>query len=146
MDAPLTVWYCDVCGNAIDLNLNKGCVISKVDNNNKHHDFKIVHKINCRSELDDHSNVLDIEDYLSDNGIALLLSDLSDGPHRNRKNACCIKDLDEFVDLFRRLQTPYYEEARKQFKNQQFLADFADENEVRPYLPKTLEDIIRNYP
>ena len=58
---------------------------------------------------------------------------------------CQITDTDEFVDLIRQVQTPFYEEARRYFTNSDLLEHFSDSNEVEPYLPEQLEKIIDTY-
>jgi len=56
-----------------------------------------------------------------------------------------VKDFSEFFDLFHRVQTPYYEEARKYFNCPEVLDYFSDDNEVHPYLPETLKKIIERF-
>ena len=53
--------------------------------------------------------------------------------------------MDEFVDFFRRSQTPYYEEARRYFWNGDLLADFSDANEMYPYRVEVLQRLISKY-
>jgi hypothetical protein len=49
-----------------------------------------------------------------------------------------------FVDLFRRAQTPWYEEARTRFQDSRVLEWFGGNNEHAPYIPKTLEEIAKD--
>jgi hypothetical protein len=83
-------------------------------------------------------------EYLGPRGLTDLLSFLSCGPigrERGRPSSASV-DMDEFVDLVRRLHVPYYEEARQYFKDPDILSDFPDDIEVYPYLPDTLKEII----
>ena len=142
MDQPLTKWYCDVCGNIIE-DISEGYVIWKKTKELKSHGFKIVHKTKC--DLKDHVASNELKKFLGDKGLAYLLSKLSLGPimgHINQESRCGVNDFDEFVDFIRRLQTPYYEQARRHFSNRDVLDEYCDSNEYLPYLPEELKDII----
>jgi hypothetical protein len=76
-----------------------------------------------------------------------LLSFLSLGTIKNNlgdKGNIKVKDLDEFIDFFRRLQTPFYEEARIKFGSEEILDRFSDASEVRPYQQDALQNIIES--
>ena len=51
-------------------------------------------------------------------------------------------DLDDFVDFFRRVQTPYYEQARVRFGERDVLVDYHADNAFAPYLEEGLINII----
>jgi hypothetical protein len=68
------------------------------------------------------------------------LSWLSAGPLRE-DGGIRVADMDEYVDLVRRVQTPYYEEARPRFGDEKTYHWLGDANEYYPYLPKTLQRI-----
>jgi len=145
MDKPLTKWYCDVCGQQID-DVERGYVIWKTTNESKWHGFKIIHQTKC--DPDDYNMSLALHDFLGESGLTILLSQLSIGPIKKRKGQkprCRIADMDEFVDFVRRVQTPFYEEARRYFSNHDLLEKYSDANEVFPYLPEQLEEIIKHY-
>lgn len=142
MDKPLTKWYCDVCGEAIE-DVKKGYVTWGRDSDSKACGFKIIHQQVCDDGNDPSSAAL--SDYLGNDGLAYLLSKLSLGPIKGALSSdsyCCVGDTDEFVDFMRRVQTPFYEEARRYFANRNVLDHFYDSNEVAPYLPKILQRII----
>src|SRR5262249_32907976 len=112
MTKPLTSWTCDVCGDVIE-RVEEGYVVWKSDGA-KAADFKIIHQGKCDHERDDHNASAALADFLGDNGLAYILSFLSAGPVQSalgRRPHCEITDFDEFVDFFRRVQLPYYEEA-----------------------------------
>ncbi len=140
-----TSWYCDVCRELID-SPKDGYVIWKNDAQMRHYDFKIIHQEEC--DRGNHTSSCAIEDFLGEDGLARLLSHLSLGPimkHRGEPPVCRALDTDEFVDLIRRVQTPFYEEARQHFRNGDLRNDLSDANEVAPYLQETLKKIAEDY-
>ena len=146
MDEPLTIWYCDICHEPIK-DPSEGIIIWN-DNNGKLSDFKIVHKnLYGKHRCDDgnYPSSMDLTEYLGTEGMVQLTSFLSTGAiHHNRK---CeeIEDIDNFIDLYRRLQLPYYEEARKYFTDERVQDIFCDSNEYAPYLQKSLKRIINMF-
>jgi len=145
MDKPLTKWYCDVCGNKIE-DINEGYVIWKSTKELKSYSFKIVHTAKC--DLKDHKASNELKRFLGDKGLAYLLSKLSIGPimgYTNQESFCGVADFDEFVDFIRRVQTPFYEQARCHFSNEDVLDEYCDANEYLPYLPEKLKNIIKKY-
>lgn len=143
---PLSVWHCDVCGDQI-ASVSDGYVIWKTDDDLRAHSFKVIHKARC--DKNDHFASAALEDFVGDDGVAYLMSFLSIGPLKKRKDApdyCGVASMDEFVDLFRRVQTPYYEEARANFRDPDVREEFSDANEYYPYLPNVLKRIAAEYP
>lgn len=143
-DPPLAVWYCDQCGDRIE-DPELGYVIWK-HVNGKDTGFKIIHQRRC----DDKSctSSVALPDLLGPNGLAKLLSFLSYGPAYPRDDSCGapdrILDMDEFVDLIRRVQTPHYEAARRRFEEPEIVELLQGSSEVAPYLQDSLIGIIRN--
>lgn len=145
MNEPLTTWCCDVCGQWIE-DVEQGYVIWKTGDGLKDRSFKIIHKSRCN--LKDHRASAALRDFLGSNGLAYLLSKLSVGPIRKKiggESYCSIADLDEFVDLIRRVQTPFYEEARRKFGKGEILEDHSTNNEALPYFPEQLMKIANQY-
>lgn len=145
MDKPLTKWYCDVCGNVID-DVEDAYAIWKSHETLRYHGFKIIHQKKC--DLKDHIASNALKEFVGEKGAAYLLSFLSVGPlkHNTENPYRSVSDVDEFVDFFRRCQTPYYEEARRRFGDSDLLENFGDSNEYYPYLPNVLKRIIEEYP
>ena len=54
-----------------------------------------------------------------------------------------VKDFNGFVDLVRRTQTPWYEEARRNWRTEETQHWFSDSGESFPYMPSQLEDIAK---
>lgn len=143
MDAPLKIWYCDVCGDPIT-NPNEAIVTWKEDENYKAYDFKITHKNTNGRFCDDSrcANSMELIWVLGNSGLVLLTSFMSRGFFGNFNGGNSIKDLDNFTDFFRRVQLPYYEEARKYFDTDLTKHEMQDSNEVSPYLEDMLKRII----
>ena len=142
---PLEEWICDVCGDVIP-SAEKGYVIWQTDNDLRPYNFKIIHQGRC--DLKHFNSSWELQGFLGDFGICHLLTFLTPGPIKRRlgdNGKDSPKNIDEFVDFFRRVQTPYYEEARRRFANHQLLEDNSDENQLAPYLPKNLRKIIEDY-
>jgi hypothetical protein len=145
LTTPSSKWRCDVCGELIDGSSN-GYVIWKQSSAMKSCGFKIVHKIKC--DLKDHSSSSALDDFLGVDGMAKLLSHLSLGPIKQNLGQARytdVQDMDEFVDLIRRVQTPFYENARTKFSSPALLSDFSDANEVLPYTEEHLKRIAAKY-
>lgn len=141
MPSPLTTWTCDTCGDPVDA--EEGYVIWK-DTAGQAHDFRIIHKKRCDDK--DLQSSLPLADLIGPAGLAKLLSFLSYGRLEQMKAEPArpdrIGDIDEFVDFVRRVQTPYYEQARPLFSDYQVQERMADWNEVAPYLPEELEKLV----
>jgi len=126
--------------------VDDGYVIWKIDADNKYYDFKIIHQNRC--DLDHYQLSNSLDRFLGVNGLTVLLSFLSLGEIKinlGGSSSIKVKNMDEFVDFVRRLQTPLYEEARPKFEDQSVLAAHSDSNEVYPYLLDSLDRIIKKY-
>ena len=139
---PLRQWICDVCGEVIDTP-EAGLVTWRRDDNYSSYSFKIVHRERC--DLKTHWSSLHLTAFVGEPGLTYLMSFLSPGPlivRRAEQGRPEVNNLDEFVDLVRRVQTPYYEEARCHFRNPDVLEHFETSNEVDPYFETSLRRII----
>ncbi len=137
-------WICDVCHKLID-NLDRGYVIWKSQTGGRDHDFKIIHQSDC--DLPDHDSSMALRDCLGQDGLNMLLMFLSPGAvlkQFEKKPRLSVPNLDEWVDLVRRVQIPYYDLARPLFKHPQFIADFCQSGEWTTYRPKTLKEALSN--
>ncbi|WP_420121434.1 hypothetical protein [Nakamurella sp.] len=70
---------------------------------------------------------------LDRDGLSLLLAFLSAGPGRPGEGGPAVQDLDEFVDLIRRLHVPYYEPARDRFDDPAVREALRRGDRVGPY-------------
>lgn len=143
MDKPLTIWYCDVCGKPIN-DVNEVLLIWKSDKNMKDYDFKFVHKATNEKrgcDMESYPSNMHLSEFLGLDGMAYLMSFLSHG-NAIRKNGNSIKNLDEFIDVIRRIQTPYYEEARRYFHTEKTQRLIEGCNEYYPYTQNILKKII----
>lgn len=144
MAAPLTVWICDSCGDDIT-EVGKALVTWRTDDERRGYDFLIVHKNLDGRSCDPEAKsgfVLNTElsSFLGADGLAYALSLLSPGPIMG-DTAVRVADFNGFVDLIRRTQTPWYEEARSRFGTEETRDRFGDANEIAPYVPVALERI-----
>ena len=154
MLTPLTYWYCDTCDGIIE-KPEDGNVIWQMGSSRQmgdrsgYHDFKIVHKSGCNYDRRVYMAWMPLGIFLGEYGKSFLLSFLSSGPiifNVNRGTHRYVGSIDDFVDLFRRVQTPYYEEARRRFGDESLLYDLSADNEYAPCLVKNLKQIIEKYP
>lgn len=139
---PLEQWYCDKCKDIIET-ASEGYVLWRSNDDQKALDFIIIHKVKCDDRGYSFSAAL--KDFLGVNGLIYLTSFLSIGPLKKsigQGSRFGITQPDEFVDFMRRLQTPYYEEARTKFSSRDVLEWYSDSNEVAPYSPDSLKKII----
>jgi len=143
---PLEQWVCDVCGEVIE-KPEDGYVVWNDDSEYRYFDFTVIHQGRC--DNDKLPNSLPVKDFLGEFGLTVLMSKLSLGPviNRNRETSGLgrVKDVDQFVDFFRRMQVPYYEEARRYFGDPDFLEDYHDVNEVALYQPHVLRRIVERF-
>jgi hypothetical protein len=144
MDLPLTNWYCDVCGEKIE-DVSKGYVIWQ-SAGSKNHGFKIIHQGKC--DIKSHPASAALKDFVGEKGLSYCLTFLSLGPvitNNGSEDHCDIQDFGEFTDFVRRVQVPYYEEARRLYSNSQLLEDLSDANEFYPYIPERMKAFIERY-
>lgn len=138
MSEPLSQWYCDVCGELID-RAEDGYVLWKTDGDLLGFDFKIIHKVRCDRGGYPCSNALD--QFLGFDGLTYLMGFLSVGPIKAAQSQSRVRDLDEFVDFVRRVQIPWYEEARRRFDDEEVQLDYQDGTESAPYRQDALRGI-----
>lgn len=150
---PLEAWVCDTCGELATSDDNSGMVVWQThdtDGRFDYYDFKIVHKTiasdphpyRCDPGAENgFTSSLPLNAFLGADGLALLLSWLSQGPLKSGGTEPRVVDMDQFVDLVRRVQTPYYEEARSRFDDERTHYWLGDANEYAPYRPDTLRRI-----
>ena len=145
---PLEQWYCDVCGEVIE-KPEDGYVLWGHTKGEIHLEtgFKIIHQSRCDNDRLPNSSHL--PDFLGQDGLNKLLGQfLSIGPiqaHLSGPSGPRVADIDEFVDFFRRLQVPYYEQARCYFHDPEFLEQYHDTNEIQAYFPEVLKKIVEEY-
>ena len=136
---PLTTWICDTCGDVIG-DVNNGSVVWNADKLGRKDGFKIIHK-GKPCDQDRSMQSLGLNDLVGQAGQAWLTSFLSYGPVKNHGNSDRVLDMDAYVDLFRRLQTPWYEEARPYFQSETIQEVWGDSSEVAPYISDSLQRI-----
>lgn len=145
--APDVRLNCDTCGDLID-DPGRALVINRLTNDNVPHDFKIVHKNMDGRQCDPGANAgyihnLELDAYLGPRGVLRLLSLISPGPAISTSNFESYQvDREEFAELFRRVQIPMYEQARRHFATARGREILAGANAVSAYSPGTLRDLV----
>ncbi len=150
---PLEQWYCDTCGEIIE-KPKDGWVHWRTDQPGKAYGFEIMHHArasprggfngcyHARMEQDMH-----LEAMLGPRGIVRLLSLVDAGSYHDRAGSGVpgVADLRGWVELFRRLHLPYYEEARLYFERARQDGHLQGESEVALYLEATLKSLCETY-
>lgn len=135
-------WLCDTCGQIIKRARDGYVVWRKPTAQAPTADYRIIHQGQCDpGSSAGFTSSLALTDLLGAEGLAWLLAWLSPGPLLGPSDPQPPQDLDAYVDLVRRLQTPWYEQARPRFQDTKVLQDLAGANEIYPYLPTTLRRI-----
>lgn len=142
MITPLTVWKCDTCGDDITVP-DKALVTWRTDDDSRGYDFRIVHKNMDGHHCDPGAERgfmlhTELSSFLGDEGLAYALSLLSPGPIMGDADVKVV-DFNGFVDLVRRTQTPWYEQARSYWETEHTHHWLGDANQVYPYHPDVLE-------
>lgn len=137
---PLDAWICDSCNDAI-VNPQKGLLIWRSDADNVKSDLRLVHKGACDPKYEGgFSASIEMHNLLGIDGQAHLFALVSYGALKDGQSPG-VANMDNFVDVFRRLQTPYYEEARQNFHTEATAEEWGDANEVLPYTQRALRQI-----
>ena len=150
---PLQQWVCDTCGEIIEKPEDGYVQFGPFGPMTGYTDFIIVHHLSasprkniCRDGCYKYHSDIDLSHYLGTNGISSLLALVDPGVlMRPVLPTASTSDFRKWVELFRRLQTPYYEEARLYFDRAYNDGFFDGANEIWPYLPDTLRYIVEHY-
>lgn len=153
---PLKQWICDECGDIIN-KADEGYLEWTHDENDLRYRFRIVHhklyspngpEGSCYYNNGDYHPRLDLElsRFVGTGGIIKMLSFIDVGQyHKPEYGGHRVKDLREWVEIFRRMQLPYYEEARFFWTDAEGNGEFDGINEMLIYSPDTLKDIVEEY-
>jgi len=133
-------WYCDTCDE--EVLATTGLLIWELSGEQRRQKsgFSIVHQYGC----DDYraSSSILLADALGWDGQSFLTAMLSQGPMNNGAADSGVLSLDEFVEIFRRLQLPGYEEARRYFRDPVVQEEFRGVREMHGYEQDVLARII----
>lgn len=136
---PLTTWQCDACGGPVTV--NDGYVVWG-DTTGEELGFRIIHQKICDDRYRFHAS-LPLSNFLGPDGLVKLTSFMSYGPLGHTPGEVVmpdrIKDVNLFVDFLRRVQIPYYEEARQWFENDDERERMGDWTESAPYMQDNLQ-------
>lgn len=153
---PLKQFICDTCGQVIEKPEDGWFEWIQVDHTQPRHSFRIVHHKsasprkhleegcyqhgNARGRSDDHlHNILEHE-------LIHLLYFLDVGPHHDPDaKDPGVQNMREFLEIFRRLTIPYYEEARQYASIAKKDGYFEQANELMVYTEDFLRGLIEKY-
>lgn len=150
---PLEQFYCDTCDELIEKPEHGWFewIKERDDEGNLiNYNFRICHHKRDCQELIKHPHVADIplSDFIKERGIIRLLNFIDMGKtiiNDSNYEGPMIKNYREFVEVFRRLTLPYYEEARRYWDIADSNGDHYGVNEVALYVPDRLKKIIEEY-
>ena len=156
---PLEQWICDGCNELIE-NPEHGWLEWLSGSQLKQKDFRIVHHVTYSPRKPrgcyayNNQNVPDgfviLDDYLTsfigDEGLTRLLGFIDVGPfHQQHYSGPYLADLREWVELVRRLTTPYFEEARQYLTQANRDGMLEGLSEVAIYMPSFLGAVVDRY-
>jgi len=153
---PLEQWICDECETIIQSPDQGWLEWLHGPGFRDNYGFRIVHSVpfspgqpdsHCQAYANHGAvNDLPLTSASGPRAMAMLLALLDVGPlHENDYKGPLVRDIREWVELARRLTIPYYEEARTRWSEAREDGYFDAANEVWPYLPQTLEQLIATY-
>jgi hypothetical protein len=136
-----TAWRCDACMRSVTG--DDGVLTFRTQTRPPYatHAFRILHATCHRAEDDEHSTI-GLTACLDRDGLSLLLAFLSADPGRPDEPGLTIGDLDEFVDVVRRLHVPFYEPARSRFDEPQVEQSLRRADRVSPYQSPALRRLV----
>lgn len=149
---PLRQWICDTCGEVIEKPEEGYVQFIDSDNDGEYDDFIIVHH-SAYSPLKGKNKCyrngyvdLDLPSFLGADGLSRLIGLVDPGefyypdfPTPKTSN------FRKWITLVRRLQTPYYEEARLYFEQAKADGWLDGMSEDAPYKEAFLQQIIQKY-
>ena len=143
---PLQQFKCDVCGQII-ARPEVGWVewLAGPTRGTKAHGFRLVHNSNrCQYPSSGRVHDMHLTRLLGPDGlVTLLLLVAPGGRSGNREDG--VDHLEEWCELVRRLQAPYYEEARQYWADAETDGFFAGMDEVTQYSQATLHTLLTLY-
>ncbi len=144
-------WICDTCGQEIET-VEQGWVEWLQNEEFKAYGFRIVHhalyspfkpRRNCYNYEDKGMHDLPLNKFIGSTGLAQLLCFLDEGEHVYESyGGPTVKDIREFLDFFRRVQIPYYEQARFHLRDELEGGQLAGCDAAYIYSPDSLKGLI----
>lgn len=147
---PLKQWVCDACGEVIK-SPKDGYVQWNRNSDLEISDFVIVHHkpASPRKHTENGCYIYDcdcdLESFLGESGIVELHGLLDPGPYHMPEYKTMVTNIRKWSDFYKRLQLPYYEEARQYWDRAMHDGYFGDSNEIYIYLPENLKRMIEHY-
>lgn len=131
MAAPSS-WRCDGCGTVVAA--DGGVLAFRTQPHPPYSSggFMILHA-SCLGPVEAEYGTVQLSACLDRDGLSLLLAFLSAGPGRPDEPGPTVQDMDEFVDVIRRLHIPFYEPARPRFDDPPVRRALRRADRVSPY-------------
>lgn len=143
-------WICDACGGVIE-QPQDGYVQWHRNSNSQIDDFAIVHHISASPRKHQsngcyiYNSDSDLSSFLGAHGIVELHALIDAGPYHMPQYKPMVTDIRKWSDFYKRLQLPYYEEARLYWNRAISDNYFGDSNEIYIYIPENLKRMIEHY-
>lgn len=147
---PLKQWVCDTCGEVIKTP-EDGWVEFQPDSEHKYVGFSIVHhklaspNNESRNGCYCQTEGMHLNEYLGVSGLSKLLVFMDVGSYHSPVFQAPTKNIRNWVEFTRRLQVPYYEEARLYWEKAMRDGFFDSPSETYLYLPDKLKDLVEQY-
>lgn len=138
-------WRCDGCGTAVAADGGVLAFRTQEESPYAAGGFQILHGT-CLPATGTPVGTVGLAACVNRDGLSLLLAFLSAGPGRADEPGPALQDLDEFVDLVRRLHVPYYEPARTRFDEPPVREALQRADRVAPYQSAELRRLARDRP
>lgn len=143
---PLEQWQCDSCGNIIE-KVADG-VLEWIDQDGSVQEFKIVHKRSCSHQIKHYDRkTRELENFVGPKGMPsiVLFFDSREEINPGRSSINKDQDMRELVELIKRLNLAYYEQARIYWTKATNNGFFTGGDTAWMYLPSTLKKLIGKY-
>ncbi|MBZ9633058.1 hypothetical protein [Clostridium sp. FP1] len=148
---PLKQWVCDKCGEVIKCPEDGYVQWNRKNSDLEIDDFVIVHHKpaspmkNSRKACYIYDSDCDLKSFLGEKGIVELHGLLDPGQYHMPEYKTRVTNIRNWSDFYKRLQLPYYEEARRYWNRAMNDGYFGDSNEIYIYLPENLKRMIEHY-
>jgi hypothetical protein len=137
-----TSWRCDECATAVTADGGLLAYRTQPQPPYAAGGFRILHA-SCRAPNDAELATVRLAACLDRDGLSLLLGFLSAGPGRCPEPGLTVDDIDEFVDLIRRLHVPFYEPARRRFGEPHVRRTLLRADRAGPYQSPALRRLLQ---
>lgn len=137
-----TSWRCDACATPVTADGGVLAYLTQGRPPFASGRFRILHAP-CGMAEDAELVTVRLSACLDRDGLSLMLAFLSAGPGRRDETGPTVDDVDEFVDVIRRLHVPFYEPARLRFGEPQVQRTLRRADRASPYQSAALRSLVQ---